>query len=564
MKNAKITRIQILVVTVLMFAASTVPLHAQTYLPLFKYPGTSNNSSGVGAPALLSQGPDGELYSTILSNGATNFGSVYKISTEGEYTLVYSFCAEAGHCNTTGSSPYGGVTLGTDGDLYGTTLTGGADDQGVGTIFKVTPAGVWTKLWDFTEGTTAQHLKDEGLPYYPPFEGQDGNYYGTDKGAYNTDYGVFYKITPKGKLTAYPFNYTDGDNPNLPTQGVDGNFYGTAQYGGDPTCRCGVVYKATAGGKITPLHTFKGYPTDGNRPVGVLVQGNDGDFYGTTYQGGTSNEGTLFKISASGAYTLLHSFDFTATTLDGNEPLTGMTLGTDGNLYGTTLLGGKNNGGTIYQLSPAGDLTIVHNFCAVAGCTDGFDPQTPLAQHTNGKFYGNTSGNSLGGSVFYSFDMGLSPFTRSPSRSGKVGASVEFLGQGFSAASSVLFNGTRATFAVVSDTLLTAKVPVGARTGLVSVVTSGGTLRTSHNFLVLPTVKTISPISGPVGTVVGITGSGLIQATKVTVGGTTGAFTVNSDSHITATVHAGAKTGKVVVTTPGGTATSATTFTVTP
>jgi len=490
------------------------------------------------------------------------------MSTTGVYTSVYSFCAEGGFCNTTGDTPYGGVTLGTDGNLYGTTLGGGACDQGVGTIFKVTPAGAWTKLWDFTAGTACDGytgLLDEGAPYYAPFQAVNGDFYGVDQGVYSGTYGIFYMITTKGKLTAHPFNYADGANPNIPTQGTDGNFYGTTQGGGDPTCKCGVVYKATAAGKITALHTFKGYPTDGNRPIGALVQANDGDFYGTTYQGGAYNEGAIFKISASGVYTLLFSLDFASPALLGSYPVAGLTLGTDGKLYGVTEHGGTNNYGTIFQVVPGGDLTFLHSFCSVAGCPDGIVPETPLVQHTNGKFYGTASGNSLCCGVFYSFDMGLPPFTRLPAAQGKVGATVGFLGQDFTGVKSVSFDGIKAaTFKATSDTYLTAKVPAGALTGAVKIVTSVSTLLGSHNFKVLPTVKTISPTSGVVGTVVTITGISLTQTTKVTFDGKVATFTVINDSEITAAVPTAAKTGKIAVTTAGGAASSATTFTVTP
>jgi uncharacterized repeat protein (TIGR03803 family) len=553
------TVLSIFTLTLLLVAAAT----AQTYVPLYTYPNTISNSTGVAAPALFSQGPDGELYSTIQSNGTYNSGSVYKMTTAGGYSLVYSFCAELGHCLVTGTDPWGGVTLGTDGNLYGTTANGGA--EGAGTVFKITDTGTWTKLWDFTAGVTSQHLNDEGVPYYAPFQATDGNFYGVDEGVYSGTYGVFYKVTTKGKLTAYPFNYTDGAVPNLPTQGNDGNFYGTAQAGGDPTCRCGTVYKATAGGKITALHTFKGYPTDGTRPIGALVQGGDGDFWGTTYEGGANNEGTIFKISASGAYTLVYSFQYASPQLLGELPVAGLTLGSDGNLYGVTEYGGKNGYGTIFQVTTGGAVTFLHSFCSVTGCTDGIVPETPLVQHTNGKFYGTASGNSLCCGVFYSFDMGLPPFTRSPATQGKVGTTIDFLGQGLTGATSVSFNGTPATsFKIVSDTFLTVKVPVGALTGLVSILTSTGTLISSHNFKVLPAVTSLSVTSGTVGTPVTITGSGLIQASKVTFGGVKATFTVTNDSTITTTVPTGAKTGKVAVTTPGGAASSPTTFTVTP
>ena len=499
----------------------TAVVAAQTFTPLYTYPGASNNTSGITWPGLMSQGQDGGLYGTNLANGAHNLGSAYKMTTSGQYSLLYSFCSQTGCAD--GGSPWGGVTLGTDGDLYGTTGGGGACDQGVGTIFKITPAGTWSKLWDFTAGTTCgkyKGLTDEGYPYYPPIEGQDGNFYGTDAGVYAGTYGIFYKITPKGKLSAYPFTYTNGATPNLPTQGLDGNFYGTTQSGGDATCKCGVVYKATTAGKITALHKFTGYPNDGNRPTGVLVQGNDGDFYGTTYKGGANNQGTVFKISASGTYTLLYSFYFGNGVYGGQLPYAGLTLGTDGNLYGTTTQGGKSNYGTIYQITPAGSETILYNFCSVRGCTDGIYPETPLVQHTNGKFYGSTNGNSLCCSVFYSLDTGLGQFVQLVLRSGKVGTTAEILGQGFTGATSVSFNGTPATtFKAVSDTYLTATVPAGALTGPVSVATSGGKLTSNHVFLVVPFVGSFSPPSGPVSTVVTISGSGLTQATKVTFAG---------------------------------------------
>jgi uncharacterized repeat protein (TIGR03803 family) len=549
----------------LLFAATAF---AQTFTPLYTYPGTISGSTGVAAPALLSQGPDGELYSTIQSNGTYNSGSVYKMTTAGGYSAVYSFCAELGHCLVTGTDPFGGVTLGTDGSLYGTTVSGGACNTGVGTIFKVTPAGAWTKLWDFTTGVSCNGhtgLLDEGAPYYAPFQATDGNFYGVDEGVYSGTYGIFYKITTKGALTAHPFNYTDGAVPNLPTQGTDGNFYGTAQGGGGAACECGTVYKATAGGKITKLHSFTGYPTDGYRPIGALVQAGDGDFWGTTYLGGVNNEGTIFKISASGTLTLVYSFLYASPDLLGAKPVAGLTLGSDGNLYGVTEVGGKNGYGTIFQVTTGGTVTFLHSFCSVAGCPDGIYPQTPLVQHTNGKFYGTGSGNSLCCGVFYQFDMGLPPFTRLPATQGKVAATVQFLGQGLTGASSVSFGGTpAATFNAVSDTFLTAKVPVGALTGVVSIVTSTGTLLGSHNFKVLPMIKTLSVTSGAVGTPVTITGSGLTQASKVTFGGIKAVFSVTNDSTIATTVPTGAKTGKVAVTTLGGAASSAATFTVTP
>jgi uncharacterized repeat protein (TIGR03803 family) len=531
---------------------------AQTETALYKYPNTSSNDTGIVWPGILIQGVDGELYGTIQTNGANSQGTVFKMTTDGDYTQVYNFCAEGGGCLVTGAIPDGGVTLGSDGNYYGTTQNGGA--FAFGSVYKLTPTGTLTNLWSFTEDHTTQHINDAGFPSYAPLLGQDGNFYGVASGDYTGDYGDFYKVTAKGAFTPHNFNFTDGDGPNLPVQGSDGSFYGTTQFGGDPTCKCGVVYKTTTAGKITVLHNFTGGASDGNRPTGILVQGKDGDFYGTTYSGGSNGLGTIFKISSTKVYKLIHSF---TGDPDGTHPLAGMIAGSDGNLYGTTTTGGSHNGGSVYKLTTAGALSIVYNFCAKSGCVDGFNLNTPLIQHTNGKFYGNTSGNSLGGSVFYSLDTGLDPFVKLVEGKGKVAAKVGILGQGFTSATSVKFNGAAAAFTKVSDTYIVATVPAAAKSGSVSVTTSEGILESSNTFLVTPAIKTIAPASGPVGTSVMITGTGFTGATKVTVGGVSATFTVNSASQITAKVPVGAKTGKIVVTTPGGTATSTSTFTLT-
>jgi uncharacterized repeat protein (TIGR03803 family) len=510
----------------------------------------------------MSQGQDGELYTTNPHDGTFNAGSAFKITTLGVVTPLYNFCPQNG-CPD-GAGPSGGLTLGTDGNLYGTTKVGGVNNTGVGTIFKVSPTGTWTKLYDFTS------LGDGGYPLFTIFQAPDGNFYGVNPDVYSGDYGVFFRMTPKTKppyavKVLTDFNFTKGAFPNLPTLASDGNFYGTTEFGGDPTCRCGVVYKITPTGTLTVLHNFKGGANDGYEPVGILVQANDGNLYGTTYEGGVTKIGIVYKISTSGTFTLLHSFAGWPQ-VDGALPYVGMILGSDGNLYGTTTAGGKGNFGEIYEVTVStGKVTTLWSFCTLNLCADGFDPQEPLVQHTNGKFYGNTYGNSLGGSIYYSLDTGLGPFASIVvNTSGKVGATVELLGQGFTGTTNVSFNGAPASFMVVSDTYLTTTVPNGATDGPISVQTPGGTLVTNRAFILVPVIKTINPTSGKVGTAVTITGTSFTGATKVVFGGGKSAtFTVNSDSQITATVPTGAKTGKIQVTTAGGTATSPTTFTVT-
>jgi hypothetical protein len=170
----------------------------------------------------------------------------------------------------------------------------------------------------------------------------------------------------------------------------------------------------------------------------------------------------------------------------------------------------------------------------------------------------------LGGSVFYSLDVGFKPLVDLVTWTGKVGKTVEILGQGFTGTTAVSFNGVKAAFNNVSDTYMTATVPAGALTGIVTVTTFTNTLQSNRLFLVTPQIKSFSPTSGIVGSTVTITGLSLTQTTKVTIGGKAASFTVNSDTQVTATVPAGAKTGKITITTPGGIATSPGTFSVVP
>ena len=361
---------------------SVAPAIADTYTKLYSYPNTDNNTSGITWPSVLSQGQDGDFYSTIETNGAHNYGSVYRMSTGGAYHLLYSFCPVAGCAD--GGYPEGGVTLGFDGNFWGTAAGGGKD--GAGTIFKMTFAGKLTPVYSFTNG------KADSAPIYTVIQGQDDNLYGVSEEQYEGQYGAFFKLTTGGKISPYPLAYhPDGASPNLPVQGTDGNFYGTSQLGGDKS-NCGLIYKVTSGGQFTVLHTFKGFdgspePWDGCRPYGTLVEGKDGNFYGTTYQGGdngTNNGGVVFKITPRGTYTIVHSFVWEAPAYDGQTPTAGLTLGTDGNFYGVTTRGGSKGGGAIYEITAAGKEKVLYSFCTVS-CYDGFSPTTPLVLHTDGK-----------------------------------------------------------------------------------------------------------------------------------------------------------------------------------
>ena len=256
-------------------------------------------------------------------------------------------------------------------------------------------------------------------------------------------------------------------------QGTDGNFYGTTFSGGAQNN--GTVFKVTVKGALTTLYSFDG--SDGSGAYSGLIQGSNGAFYGTTEVGGAQGNGTVFKITNKGELTTIHSFD----NADGYAPA-GLIQGTGGNLYGTTQ-GGGIAFGTVFQMTTKGALATLHSF----DDNDGSDPQSAPLQATNGIFYGTTFFAGPGGyGTVFSLSMGLGPFVKTLPTTGKVGEKVIILGNDLTGATSVTFNGSSASFTVASDTEITATVPTGATTGTVKVTTPTRALESSMTFQVKP------------------------------------------------------------------------------
>jgi uncharacterized repeat protein (TIGR03803 family) len=300
------------------------------------------------------------------------------MDTNGVVKLVYGFPGS-------GVQPYAALVQGTNGLLYGTAAFGGS--SGDGGVFRMTTNGTGVETWSLTSASSGYS------PWAGLVQGQNGDFYGTANFGGANGYGTVFRLTPSGVLTGiHSFNNTDGAYPN-PTlmQGRDGNFYGATAGGGANTS--GTLFKITPGGALTSLFSFD--ETNGAMPVWALTQDFAGNFYGATFGGGAYGLGTIFKLAADGSFTSLYSF---TGTNDGANPNGGLLLCSDGNLYGTTQVGGAYGFGTLFRISLDGTLATLVQFDGGQGA----EPQGTLIQGTDGNLYGTalTGGTSDVGTIF--------------------------------------------------------------------------------------------------------------------------------------------------------------------
>lgn len=385
-----------------------------------------NGSTPYGALLLA---PDGYLYGTTSEGGEYGSGTVYRMTVEGVLSTLFSFDS------STGINPYAPLVLGPDGQLYGTTPNGGA--AGAGTIYRMSPEGVLTTLAHFN-GANGRS------PFAALVVGPDGQLYGTTPQGGSSNAGTAFRVSPVGIITTLlHFNVSIGSNP-FPALivGPDGQLYGTTSNGGAGFV--GTVFRMGLDGSITTLVSFQPGGAIGKNPYSALVLGADGQFYGTTFFGGTSNLGTVFRMTLDGTLTTLASFNAatggnpygallpgadgvlygpayfhgagnagTIVRIDANGALTALThfrgpeggnpysapvLGPDGQYYGTTSRGGTNGLGTVYRLAPDGTPITLVSFDGANGA----NPYAPLTLGADGQFYGTTpnGGNSDAGTAF--------------------------------------------------------------------------------------------------------------------------------------------------------------------
>jgi uncharacterized repeat protein (TIGR03803 family) len=353
----------------------------------------SFNSSGGYHPYLPpSLAPDGTLYGTTYWGGTNDYGTVFKLTPSGTLTTLADFCIQGPpNCEHDGF-----VIVGSDGNVYGTD-PGGGDSNG-GTFFEITSAGVVSVLYNFCSLANCADGSGPGVV----LQGSNGNFYGVTAagGTGQHSSGTVFQITPSGVLTTiYNFcsltNCADGSGPLTLVEGSDGNFYGATGQGA--TNSDGTVFQITPSGTLTTLYRFCSLANcvDGQYPAG-LIQATNGNLYGTTNSGGTQNRGTVFQLTPSGTLKTLHNFCSSANCADGNGYGSYLIQGRDGNFYGTTQTGGAltrnycpDGCGTLFQLTPGGVLSTLFHFCTQSACTDGNEP-VGIVQASDGSFYGTT------------------------------------------------------------------------------------------------------------------------------------------------------------------------------
>jgi uncharacterized repeat protein (TIGR03803 family) len=340
--------------------------HAQTFSVLYNFAGSPD---GAWPEAAVIRDADGNLYGDTARGGSLGWGTVFKLDTSRTERVLYNFADTGGH----GWGPSAGLLLDELGNLYGATYNGGS--HGYGTMFEIT-YGVEVALHNFT-GSGGEY------PYLTSvLMDKSGNLYGITYMGGASGYGTVYELSKSGRfevLHSFAGGTTDGCYPEgTLLMDADGNLYGTATECG--SSGNGIVWRVSKNGTETVLHNFAGGSSDGAIPAAGVIMDAKGNLYGTTYEGGTQGDGTVYELSEKGILTVLYSF----TGSDGIGPIGGLTRGSNGTLYGTTAGGGTSGNGAVYELSTKNVLTVLHSFTG----SDGNLPFGVVILDANGILYG--------------------------------------------------------------------------------------------------------------------------------------------------------------------------------
>jgi len=349
---------------------TTQSAQAQNFTVLHNFTGSPDGSLPYGSLIRDFSGTDS---GTTETGGTSGAGTVFKVHRSGTVTVLYSFKG-----GSDGANPFAELLRDASGNLYGTTANGGT--SGLGTVFKVSKTRKETILYSFAGGT------DGCYPFGGLLRDSAGNLYGTTEVCGASGMGTVFKLSKTGKETIlHSFaGGSDGEFPSFTSLLMDteGNLYGVAEQGG--TSNLGVVYKLNKRGKLTILHSFTGGTSDGCDVFGTPAMDAAGNLYGTANSCGSSHVGIVWKVSKKGKETVLHNF--TAGSSDGSEPVAGVIMDATGNLYGSTYQGGSANLGTVYKLNKKGTITLLHTFTG----TDGDYLYAGVLRDASGNLYGTT------------------------------------------------------------------------------------------------------------------------------------------------------------------------------
>jgi uncharacterized repeat protein (TIGR03803 family) len=360
----------------------TLPAEAQTYTVLHNFAGLPGDGANPGFGRLLGDSR-GNLYGTTAHGGLSNDGVVFRLDSTGHETVLHSFAGSPAD----GSNPNSDLFPDSAGNLHGTAQFGGASNNGV--LYKLDPTGKVIILYSF-----AGYPADGSQPAGGLVRDVAGNLYGTTEIGGAANGGVAFKLDPAGKETllhSFAGGPADGWHANgFLIRDFAGNFYGTTLNGG--ASNNGAVFKLEPTGKATVLYSFSGEPGGGGAAPfgGGLVRDFAGSLYGTALDSGPSNGGAIFKLDPTGHYTVLHSF--AGAPSDGANPSGSLVRDLAGNLYGTTVQGGASNLGVVFKLDSTGKVTILHSF----GGLDGINPNGGLLSFA-GSLYGTTVGGGTSG-----------------------------------------------------------------------------------------------------------------------------------------------------------------------
>jgi uncharacterized repeat protein (TIGR03803 family) len=496
------------------------------------------------------------------------------------YAFQYNSAATSNYPD--GANPMAELIQGKDGNYYTTTNIGGAgvcpgevegQIPGCGAVVKITPAGVLSVLYSFPYDTSTSTAPDGWFPQAGLVQGKDGNFYGvaTEGGTGGeacadttglSGCGTVFKLTPSGTLTVLHSFCGGSGCGSLTTDGAEptgrmvfaanGDLYGTTQVGGlfNGFYNQGTIFRISTSGAYTVLHVFSGNfgsKPDGANPAAGLTLASNGDFYGTTTAGGASGDGSVFEMTASGKVTLLHSFTGSS---DGSMPIGALVQASDGNLYGTCYSGGANGTGTVFRITTKGVLTKIYDFAAEAAPGNiGYLPRAGLIQASDGNLYGTAwqgGAFTTTGTIYQLTLGGVGTLEASFDASTTGFAPLDALLQGSDGRLYVTlqYNGGENSDGVQDQ-------------GAISVLDLGLSPPAPGPF-------EFTPAKGLVGAKITLRGSAFVGTTAVTFNGTSAARVVDASGYITATVPAGATSGTISVTNAGGTTTSKSSFTVLP